>query len=467
MSDEDPFAEPGDTDRTVIRPSPAGRRTAQATEPPAEGPVARPEEPIVDQGIPNAQAAAARVDTPEERSLEQSVTGVNPLNACASTIFLLISRVRNRAQHMDPEAFRRSVLAEVRGFESRALRAGIPAQQVRVARYAICATLDDVVLNTPWGGSSNWTQQSMVATFHKETVGGDRFYDLISRLEADPANNIDLLEFLYQCLALGFEGRLRVEPGGPDKHQQIRAGLARVIRAQRGPVEHDLSPHWQGANIRHKPRSALKMVWIVAGSLSVVLAVVFLTYWTLLAGQSERSLGLLSVLESTDPATLARRAPPPPPAPLAPTREESLLRVTTFLKPEIDDKLVEVYGRNDRIMVRMVGQGMFPSGSDQIKQEFDSAVRRVARALNDERGRIIVAGHSDSIPIRSGRFASNLALSLARAQSVSDVVKSELAEPTRVVAEGRGEKEPIASNKTREGRAKNRRIEIILLRNAT
>ena len=56
---------------------------------------------------------------------------------------------------------------------------GVPAQTVKIARYAICATIDDVVLNTPWGGTGVWAQSSMVGTFHKETHGGERFYDLV------------------------------------------------------------------------------------------------------------------------------------------------------------------------------------------------------------------------------------------------------------------------------------------------
>ena len=203
--------------------------------------------------------------------MQGAMTGPNPLNAAAATLFALVSRIRNRAQHPDPDALRRSVVAEVRAFESRAISAQVDPQKVKVARYGICATLDDVVLNTPWGGQSIWAQQSMVGTFHRETVGGDRFYDLLTRLEQDPATNIELLEFLYTCLALGFEGRLRVEQGGPERHLNIRAGLARIIRAQRGEVEHDLSPHWPGVDKPHKPLSAWKPVWIAVGVTAALL----------------------------------------------------------------------------------------------------------------------------------------------------------------------------------------------------
>ena len=91
-------------------------------------------------------------------------------------------------------------------------------------------------------------------------------------------------------------------------------------------------------------------------------------------------------------------------------------------------------------------------------------VDRVAGALNEEGGQIIVAGHSDNIPINTARFPSNLALSLARAKFVMERISQTLVDSSRISAEGRADREPIASNDTPEGRAKNRRIEVILVK---
>ena len=249
MSDKDPFAEPDDEDRTIIRPNPGGRR-AVPTIPQEEYPFGiqpasvstKPLAPSIDASKTDPNVAGHSNDSPMNRAM----TGMNEINEIATILFSLVSRIRNRAQHMDPEKLSRSVIAELREFENCARQTEINSQDIKIARYAICATLDDVVLNTPWGGESIWAQKSMVGTFHKETVGGDRFYDLLARLEKEPAKNINLLEFLYMCLSLGFEGRLRIEHGGADKHFKIRDGLARIILRQRGPREKELSPHWKG-----------------------------------------------------------------------------------------------------------------------------------------------------------------------------------------------------------------------------
>lgn len=464
MSDDDPFAEPDDTDKTVIRPNPGGRRTAgaqpAASSIPAE-PMAAP--PVDTMGIPAAAAApqATRKDGPQE--VEMVLTGMNQLTACAAPLFSLISRIRNRAQHMDPDKLRSSVVAEVRAFENRALQAGVPAQTVKIARYALCATLDDVVLNTPWGGQSSWGLQSMVGTFHRETVGGDRFYDLLARLEKEPGTNLDVLEFIYMCLSLGFEGRLRVEQGGPDKHLQIRQGLARIIRGQRGDVERDLSPHWEGEDKPFRALSAWRLVWIALATTAALLALQFTSLSYLLGTQTERLIGQLSVIDSGPVAELQRRAPPPPPTP---PDEVRLQKVVTFLQKEIDDGIVNVFQKGNTLVIRIAGSNMFGSGSDQLTPEFVEPIARVANALNDEPGPVIITGHSDNVPIKSSRFPSNMHLSLARAKSVMASMTNTITDADRLSAEGRAEKEPIADNSTSEGRAKNRRIEVLLVQEA-
>ena len=447
MSSDDPFAEPSDTERTVIRPNPGGRRPVT--------PVAAPQ---------SAAAPAAPRPAMADAPVSMATTGLNPLNAAASTLFSLIGRIRNRAQHANPDALRESVVAEIRGFENRALQSGVPAQTVKVARYAICATIDDVVLNTPWGGQSSWALSSMVGTFHKETHGGERFYDLLARLEQEPAKNRDLLEFLYMCLSLGFEGRLRVENRGTEKHISVRDGLARLIRSHRGPVEPDLSPHWEGVAVAHRPLSALAPVWLTSGVTVLLLCLMYFGFSLMLSGDTERLQGQLSALDIRSPVELARAAPPPPPPPPAPAEIDRLEKLREFLAPEIQEGLVEVFEDANTITVRIAGEGMFGSGSDVLEDRFRPIIDRVAEALNTEPGNVIVAGHSDNVPIRTARFPSNLHLSLARAEAVMNRMAERVEEPGRLIAEGRADKEPIAPNATAEGRSKNRRIEVILVK---
>ena len=462
MSQDDPFAEPDDSEKTVIRPNPGGRRPGVAA--PAPAAAAAQHQP---QSAPPAATGAPPGAVPSggqaQSAIEAGMTGVNALNAAASTLFALVSRIRNRAQHPDPDALRRSVVSEIRAFESRANAARIDERSVKVARYAICATLDDVVLNTPWGEASAWSTQSMVGTFHRETVGGDRFYDLLARLEQDPAANIDLLEFLYMCLSLGFEGRLRVEAGGRDKHTLVRTGLASLIGAHRGPAESDLSPHWQGVVRRHKALSAWRPVWLAVAVAALLLGGSFVGLSYALSGSATALTDRLAVLDTAAGVELERRAPPVIPVVTFDENAE-LDRVTGFLEAEIAEGLVRVYQDANTLTVRLAGAGMFRSGSSELQSAFELPLGRVADALVETAGPVIVAGHSDNVPIRSGRFPNNLALSLARAETVKQFLAGRLGETDRLKAEGRADREPLMANDTAEGRAANRRIEIVLVR---
>lgn len=468
MSNKDPFAEPDDNERTVIRPNPGGKRPTpgmapQSYVPPPDYGQQRPADPGPAMGVP---ASSARPSGGADQNAI-AMTGMNPLTALATPLLSLVSRIRNRAQHMDPDKLRQAVMAEVRGFENAALKAGQDAQKVKVARYALCATIDDVVLNTPWGEQSVWAQQSMVGTFHRETVGGDRFYDLLARLEQDPNTNIDLLEFLYMCLSLGFEGRLRVEQGGPDRHLQIRQALARIIRGQRGEVERDLSPRWKGVVKPYQILSAWRPVWIAVGATAAILSLTYGGLAFALGRQASTVLAQVAAIDTGEVATMLRRAPPPPPPPPPKEEVDQVAKLASFLEPEVEEGIISVFAKGNTLTIRLAGVGMFGSGSDALKEAFVPTLNRVAEALTDEKGHIVIAGHSDSSKVGGGRFKSNDELSQARADAVLKMLLPIIGDPTRVIAEGRGDKEPIADNGTAEGRATNRRIEILLVKEGT
>jgi type VI secretion system protein ImpK len=135
------------------------------------------------------------------------------------------------------------------------------------------------------------------------------------------------------------------------------------------------------------------------------------------------------------------------------------------LATDIQQGAVTVYEDPTSVSVRLRGVAMFASGSEVVDPGYLPIILRVGEALNAEPGSVIVAGHSDNIPpSRASRWQSNAHLSLARAQSVMDIMAGVLTDTNRLTAEGRGDREPIASNDSREGRAQNRRIEVILVK---
>ena len=90
---------------------------------------------------------------------------------------------------------------------------------------------------------------------------------------------------------------------------------------------------------------------------------------------------------------------------------------------------------------------------------------KVGALLKETHGDILITGHTDNVPLRGGKFKSNLGLSIARAGSVAQFFLEKLrVEPARISAMGFGEHRPITSNNTPRGRQKNRRVEIVLIK---
>jgi type VI secretion system protein ImpK len=95
---------------------------------------------------------------------------------------------------------------------------------------------------------------------------------------------------------------------------------------------------------------------------------------------------------------------------------------------------------------------------------FKPMVGMLAGVLAQEPGRIRIVGHTDNVPIRTARFASNWALSEARALTVGRLLVAAGVDIGRVEIEGRADTEPLAANDTTAGRAANRRVEILLFK---
>lgn len=105
---------------------------------------------------------------------------------------------------------------------------------------------------------------------------------------------------------------------------------------------------------------------------------------------------------------------------------------------------------------------LFASGSSEIKQEAFDVLEKLSKSINKVPGRIIIEGHTDNVPISSGKYASNWELSTARAASVLHFFITKGADPNRFSIAGYGEYRPVASNETEDGRAKNRRVELVI-----
>ena len=443
MSDN-PFSEPDDSDRTVFIPSPGGRRAPPqaASAPTTQAP---------------AQGQAATVQGPAEIA-----TGANPLLQAAAPLLQLLARLRNTAHAPDPGDLRERAAGELRRFERAGRDAQIPLEQLKPAHFALCAALDDVALATPWGAEGAWASASLVSAFHQQVRSGAEFFALLKNVSNQPGTMLPVLELMYLCIALGFQGQYRLSPRGPAELDAVREELYAVITRHRAAGEAGLSPHWQGVDAPYRPRRAELPIWVVAACGLAILGGLYSWAALSLASASD---ALVEQAQSAPPPRMPdiqRGAPvtaPPPPA-----EPGALDRLRTFLKPEIDAHQVSIVGTEAVPDIRIAARSMFAAGSATLESEPIPLLRRVGEALRTEPGPVTIAGYTDSQPIHTVKFPSNFQLSQARAEAAGAIITDALGQPGRVTSEGRGAADPLDSNATPAGRERNRRIEVILRR---
>jgi chemotaxis protein MotB len=138
--------------------------------------------------------------------------------------------------------------------------------------------------------------------------------------------------------------------------------------------------------------------------------------------------------------------------------------IAEALSIEIIDGQVELIAKGAYVVIRIREKGSFASASDTIEEEFVPVIRKIETILQDTKGEIRVAGHTDNLPIDNEYFRSNWELSGGRAASVTrELLKSGKLDRNRFVITGYADTKPIEDNATRDGRAANRRVEIIIV----
>ena len=424
MPTDEPIRPGQDPDATMLVLNPGGRRPATAG------------------GA--ASASAAPVHVPVAGS------GLNRLVRAANPLLDLVVPLRHTVQPPDLVRLRERLALAIRTFENEAQGAGVPAESVAAARYALCTLLDETIAGTAWG-SGVWGARSLLVAFHNEASGGEKFFLVLQRLSQDPARHLDLLELMYLCLALGLEGRFRLAPDGPAQLTLLRERLLQLIGQHRGPVETNLSPHWRGEAAPAVSPLRSTPVWVMAAVACLLLLVAQLAASQWLNRASDPVFASLSALRQAGAPAVA--APVPVPA-----------RVAAFLAPEVAAGLVTVTETAASTTIVLRGEGMFGSGSAQVSPTVTALLDRIGDALQTLPGKVLVIGHTDNTqPGLSARYPSNYDLSRARAAAVQAALAPRAGPASRYSVEGRGDTAPAADNASPAGRARNRRVELVVL----
>lgn len=410
-----------------------------------------------------ANATIAPLDTEAINSRRASESGRQPTESSARLTAVqnakkplleaaspLLRAQADMPEYLEADAIPelRSLLEhEIRTFQKLCEQTNIRRDHMLGASYCLCTALDEAAMQTTWGKAGDsgveWITTGLASTFHEDRKGGDKIYLLIGRLMTEPKEHIDLLEVIYRILSLGFLGRYRFETDGHRKHDTVRQRLYTEITAQRGPVPAALSPHWEG-DTRGRSRPFYDFpVWITAVLLSLILLAMF--------GYAKYDLMTRSAAVEKQISEISRITPP---------RAPPALHLKELLKDEIAAGKVSVDEDDHHSAVTFHGDDMFIAGKATVNSSMQPLINKIAAEVVKVPGKVSVIGHTDNTPIRSRTFDSNQALSEERATQVMQLLQDAGVPANRLEVIGKGDAAPIADNKTFQGRAQNRRVEI-------
>ena len=254
-----------------MRPAPGGRGMDAGTmpRPGGGGGAQRPQ-----QAPPPPQPSSTQVRpaiTEADTAFINITRGLNPLVNAAAPLIAVFEKTRGSMSHPNIGGLHKRLINEIRTFENSLRDQGYAPEVVLAARYVICSVLDETVLNTPWGSESAWAQRTLLSVFHNETSGGEKFFLILERMCQSPADNMHMIEFMYICLSLGFEGKYRLSNRGRDAIEQIRDELFAIIRRHRGDYERTLADRWQGLGNSKRTLAEYVPMWVIVAAVACVL----------------------------------------------------------------------------------------------------------------------------------------------------------------------------------------------------
>ncbi|MFZ1470517.1 MAG: type IVB secretion system protein IcmH/DotU, partial [Paracoccaceae bacterium] len=394
----------------------------------------------------------------------------NPLIAAFAPLLEIAPELERAAPPGQPDVLRQRLNGSLIDARDAAVALGQPLTRANQAAWFVAALVDDIALNTPWGGHSDWPRQPLVTALSGEVDAGTRFFKHLEELVAHPSRDPDLLELAYTCLGLGFRGQYR--PQGPTGEATITALRGQIARLLRNvdTLAAPLSPHADGVKVPDEPRRfavPLWTVWLVALALT---AGIYTLLSLQLGDKAEQLFVSAAALPPAERAGVFRpirdtAALAKPVTPVEPLIFELL---PLFQAAAPADTAAALTGREDVSLAVLVVQGtapeLFRSAKADVNPEYAPLIAAISKVIGENAeitGRVTVIGHTDSVPVQSSNpFQSNQGLSEARAASIAKLLIADGVPAENVTSEGRADTEPVGDNTTKAGRAQNRRIEI-------
>ncbi|QVN23329.1 type IVB secretion system protein IcmH/DotU [Burkholderia pyrrocinia] len=390
-------------------------------------------------GLPASPSFAARLKAAEQ--------AVNPLLESAR---VLLRALASTPRSLDPATVvhrRQWLERELRLFTRVCNELKLRSEHVVRASYCLCTALDEAAMKTRWGKGEvagvDWQSNSLAIALGHDRQGGDRVFRLIDDAMECPREQLDLIELFQNLLDLGFQGRYRFANEGATRLLNIRERVHDVVMTSGLGVVRESElfrlPRHTVVDPWARPAPVRRSSWWIAAGLVVALS---------LAAAGYAAVG--HWVGGTQPASAT----------------SSLDALTEQLGSSLRDELaagnVDLSRDVAKNALTLRFNGMYGSGDVTVAPWWASMMASIGRAIASSAptAHVRIAGYTDAIPAGTTRQGTNQALSEARARQVAQILVAAGVPNERVSVAGQSDADPLADNASKEGRARNRRVEV-------
>jgi len=205
------------------------------------------------------------------------------MDLCAEA-FSLIFYIQAGNDPGHPEDLRKNISYMLQNLDRQGRNAGHGEEDIKASRYALCALIDETILNSRWAFKDQWAERPLQLEHFGEHMAGERFFDLLDRIRQKGQRKADLLELFCMCLILGFQGKYKL------RGREELARLTRTLVDEAGGYKGNtggLSPHWKIPDEPvERPHRTIPKWALVTGIATVVLVIVVFIVFKLWLGSA-------------------------------------------------------------------------------------------------------------------------------------------------------------------------------------
>ncbi|WP_345980448.1 type IVB secretion system protein IcmH/DotU [Sulfurimonas sp. HSL3-2] len=211
----------------------------------------------------------------------------------SSGIFKQLAIVQNSYEVGPIHEVRQSFIDSMNEYTDILMKYKIEESQALVSRYILCTFIDELINTTYFGQENNWSSNSLLRIFHNESYGGENFFRLLDKFLKAPAKFIYILELMYVCLSLGFQGKYRIDNTNKHELNMIRESLYKQIKIIQGREPLKFYTKHNPSTLRHRLFYLISYPTIVLSSV-LLLMIVYIGLSIGLSAEDTKFIGLIN-----------------------------------------------------------------------------------------------------------------------------------------------------------------------------